>query len=411
MEFLTKKHNGQNNKNQALKVYQGQCRKSEEQKEGIRIVHRDLVEKNFMTRLEDMNEEAKDYIKNAGFQHYNPWRIVMKEDSISTPVRMVVDPTMTGFNLLLAKGENRLGYIFDIIVRNRCRQHAWSSDISKLYNQLHLDVSALPYSLFLFHNSLDPGIEPEVCVMTRAWYGISSTGGQAGAAILKLVDFAREEDTEAVETLENDRFVDDLLGGEETIEGINKQVDGIVRMLSRGGFNLKFVVNSSVKPCEKASSDGETVKMLGYKWTTEPDLLSPGLGELNLNKKIRGSRKPNVLPINSREDAETLLRSVKLTRRTILSKVAELYDPCGVWEPIKLQMKLAMLPLKGLDWDEEIPSAEQEKWVNIIATFVELNEIQMPRCCIPPDDESESKIRLICLADAGEFAGGAVVHA
>ena len=153
MEFLTKKHNGQNNKNQALKVYQGQCRKSEEQKEGIRIVHRDLVEKNFMTRLEDMNEEAKDYIKNAGFQHYNPWRIVMKEDSISTPVRMVVDPTMTGFNLLLAKGENRLGYIFDIIVRNRCRQHAWSSDIqnfiincTKIYQHFRTH-----YSCFITH--------------------------------------------------------------------------------------------------------------------------------------------------------------------------------------------------------------------------------------------------------------------
>ena len=180
----------------------------------MRIVHRDLVEKDFMTKLVDMSEEAPKCIKDAGFRHHNPWRIVMKEDSISTPVRMVVDPTMTGFNLLLAKGENSLGYIFDIIVRNRCRQHAWSRDISKLYNQLHLDISALPYSLFLFHNSLDPGIDPEVWVMTRAWYGISSKGGQAGAEILKLVDLAEEEDRDAVETLEKDRFVDNLLGGE-----------------------------------------------------------------------------------------------------------------------------------------------------------------------------------------------------
>ena len=56
------------------------------------------------------------------------------------------NPTMTSFNLFLAKGENRLGYIFDIIVRNRCKLNAWSSDISKLYNQLYLDISALPYS-------------------------------------------------------------------------------------------------------------------------------------------------------------------------------------------------------------------------------------------------------------------------
>ena len=206
----------------------------------------------------------------------------MKEDSISTPVRMVVDPTMTGFNLLLAKGENQLGYIFDIIVRNRCKQHARSSNISKLYNQFHLDISALSYSLILFHNSLYQCIDPEVWVMTRAWYGISSTGGQAGAAIMKLEDSAKEEDKDAIETLERDRFVDDLLGGEETREDVDKQVNGITRMLRRGGFTLKFIVNSGAKPCDKASSDGENVKMLGYKWTTEPDLLSPGLGELNL---------------------------------------------------------------------------------------------------------------------------------
>ena len=42
-------------------------------------------------------------------------------------------------------------------------------------------------------------------------------------------------------------------------------------------------------------------------------------------------------------------------------------------------------------------------------TFVELNDIQMPRCCVPSDEESVSKIRLICLYDAAEFAGGAVV--
>ena len=100
----------------------------------MRIVHKELVEKEFMIKLVDCDKETQDFIKNASFQHYNPWRIVLKADSISTPVRMVVNPIMIFFNLLLAKGENRLGYIFDIIVRNRCKQHAWSSDISTLYN-------------------------------------------------------------------------------------------------------------------------------------------------------------------------------------------------------------------------------------------------------------------------------------
>ena len=74
----------------------------------------------------------------------------------------------------------------------------------------------------------------------------------------------KEEDKDAVETLVKDEFVDDLLGGEETRGDVDKQASGITRMLSRGGFKLKFVVNSGVEPCDKASSDWKTVKMLGY---------------------------------------------------------------------------------------------------------------------------------------------------
>ena len=77
--------------------------------------------------------------------------------------------------------------------------------------------------------------------------------------------------------------MDNFLGGNEMREGVNLQFNGTTTLLGRGGFSLKFVIHSGVKPCEKASSDGERVKMLMYKWTTEPDLLSPGLGELNLN--------------------------------------------------------------------------------------------------------------------------------
>ena len=99
-----------------------------------------------------------------------------------------------------------------------------------------------------------------------------------------------------------------------------------------------------------------------------------------------------------RDDEEKLLKSISHTRRTILAKVAEFYDPCGFWKPIKLQLKLAMLPLKGLECDEKIPEMEQTKRSEILTTFVELNDIQRPRCCIPSNEDSVSKIRLICLS-------------
>ena len=76
-------------------------------------------------------------------------------------------------------------------------------------------------------------------------------------------------------------------------------------VLKRGGFSLKFVVRSGDKPSDKASSDGETMKLLGYKWDPEKDELSPGLGELNLNKKRRGEKKPNLEPVRTIQEQKT----------------------------------------------------------------------------------------------------------
>ena len=130
------------------------------------------------------------------------------------------------------------------------------------------------------------------------------------------------------------------------------------------------------------------MKLLGYKWDSEKDELSPGLGELNLNKKVRGERKPNLEPVRTIAEAEKLLSVAKLTWSLIVDKISEFYDPYGFFEPVKLQMKV---------------------WREILKGYVKLPEITIPRFCFPSKKISTSKIRLKCLADAAEFAGGAAV--
>ena len=79
------------------------------------------------------------------------------------------------------------------------------------------------------------------------------------------------------------------------------------------------------------------MKLLRYKWNSEQDILYPGFTKLNLNKKVQGAKKSNILPVVTLADAGLLLNSVTLTRRMVVSIMAELYDPCGFWEPWKLQ--------------------------------------------------------------------------
>ena len=410
-KFLTNRHKGTDNKSQAMKVYRNQCRHSERLKEGMRKVHKDLVDQGFIKRLEELPKYQQEGIHSAPFKHFMPWRIVERQDSESTPVRMVVDPTMTGLNIILPKGENNLGRMNDILIRSRVGEHLWATDIKKMYNQLHLKPSSLRFQLMLYHEELNPDREPTIWVMTTAWYGMTPSGNQAGEAINLLKEMHKDEYPEAELPLsDHSRFVDDIVSIAETEKTAERQIRDVREVLSKGGFSLKFVVRSGQPPDAKASSDGKTVKMLGYRYDTMNDMLSPMFTELNLNKKVRGARKPNTTPITTPKEALSLLKETKLTRRIAMSKLAEFFDPIGIFEPKKLQLKLALSQLNSLAWDQPLSQELQEEWQVRLADLMELPTLRVIRNVIPKS-HGDKPIRLLCLSDAGEQAGGAAVYA
>ena len=92
---------------------------------------------------------------------------------------------------------------------------------------------------------------------------------------------------DAIDVLSKDIYVDDVNPGGETEAGQDKQIASTQLVLQQGGFGFKYVVYSGRKPGEKASLDGVHVKLLGYKWNSEQDILYPGFAELSLNKKVQ----------------------------------------------------------------------------------------------------------------------------
>ena len=132
VKFLTKLHGGSNNYLQAVKTYKAQCKNPEHVMAKLRETQTDLVERKFMTRLSFMPAEVQRLVNDAEFLHYHPWTVVAKEDSISTPIRLVLDPIRTGLNIILPKGEYRLGSISNIVLGNKADPFSWSSDVTKL---------------------------------------------------------------------------------------------------------------------------------------------------------------------------------------------------------------------------------------------------------------------------------------
>ena len=149
----------------------------------------------------------------------------------------------------------------------------------------------LPYSLFFCGEAMDPDEKPDVWVKVRTWYGIVSTGGQAGYALDKLTEMLAGEFPESYRILRENRYVYNLLSGANNEESRERQIAAVQEVLKRGGFNLKFTVRRGEKPSEKAIP--KSMKLLG-KWDSEKNELSPGLVELNLNKK-REERETSIL--------------------------------------------------------------------------------------------------------------------
>ena len=127
---------------------------------------------------------------------------------------------------------------------------------------LHLDYSALPFLLLLYHNSMDGSIEPDVYVMNQAWYSVVPTGAQAAVAINLLAELFSSDYPSGIEILSQDIYVNDVNPGAETEPERDKPIFSTHSVLQQGGFGFKYVVYSGRPPGEKASPDGICVKLL-----------------------------------------------------------------------------------------------------------------------------------------------------
>jgi Pao retrotransposon peptidase len=77
---------------------------------------------------------------------------------------------------------------------------------------------------------------------------------------------------------------------------------------------------------------------------------------------------------------------------------------------MKLQMKISFQELNPLAWEDQVPDTLIDTWVNHFVLIEATGPLQIPRSILPPDSEPGSKIRLICMSNAAEGAGGTAIY-
>ncbi|TNN16349.1 Gag-Pol polyprotein [Schistosoma japonicum] len=100
-----------------------------------------------------------------------------------------------------------------------------------------------------------------------------------------------------------------------------------------------------------------------------------------------------------------------VTRRSILSSIASLYDPLGLLSPVILLAKqlLQRLCKLGLGWDVEIPEDERTHRFEFLNDMQLVENISFARCMLAPDMD-HSLVELHTFSDASEVGYGVVAY-
>ena len=85
-------------------------------------------------------------------------------------------------------------------------------------------------------------------------------------------------------------------------------------------------------------------------------------------------------PDNDTIKVKTVMKPFPLSKRGLLCFISSVFDPLGLLTPSVLEAKLILKQLWKiyLDWDEEIPSNLNNRWLKWLQTFKKLRKLNYP---------------------------------
>ena len=399
------------NRNKALAIYKSQVKKLDKdpiRKSDVMASEKKLQNLGYVDYVRNLPQEHQIMLKESAIQNFIPWSSVWKENSVSTPCRLVFNaslPTDTGTSLndILAKGTNNMNVLVEIFIRWRSHQCAFHTDVQKMYNSVLLDKEYWCYQRYIWQESLDLCFIPEEKVIKTLIYGVKSSGNQAERALRMAADHFKEEYPDANNIVQQDTYVDDCMSGQNSLDDCFERADELTIVLMRGGFSLKGFTFSGHDPPSNLSEDKRSIHVAGMIWYPKADELSLDISPLDFSAKQRGKRTQTQLNI-----PETF------TRRQCLSKVAEIFDLTGMITPITAAMKmdLHVLVQRKLNWDDTIPDDLRHVWLSHFDMMKELPSLKFNRAVIPKDavsleldtiDSGDSSKEMACVAIYARF--------
>ena len=376
----------------------------------------DMIERGVLLKI-----DLSTCLNYKGPVHYLPHHEIHKPSSLSTPLRIVFNPSASFAGHILnnyyAKGPDVLNSMLGVLLRFRLGKVGIIGDISKMYNSIGLSVMDQHTHRCLWRN-MDSNKEPDHYVLTCVTFGDRPAGAIAVIALRKTAEMFECQYPDAVKIITNDSYVDDIIFSVDEADAATSLMSDIDYILKEGGFKIKEWVTTlkgnieSGSPISIANKDED--KVLGMLLNSALDHFKFQIN-LNFSKWSNNVRsEPNICE----DEFESRFPTV-LTRRLIMSQIASLYDPLGLLTPYTLQAKLLMRQIileqrtlkdtsEELTWD--IPISEQLycKWKSYFRNMFRIRDLVFHRCVKP--DSYIGKPTLVLFSDGSKNLYGACAY-
>lgn len=326
-----------------------------------------------------------------------PHHGVVRLDSTTTKLRVVFNAsarTSSGHSLneLMECGPNLQKDLQAIILRWRTYQFVYTADIEKFYRQILVQEEDQHLQKIVWRESpIAPIQEYQLRTVT---YGTKAAPFLAMRTIKQLIVDDGHQYPLATNILSQQLFVDDLLGGSNTIPEAEEAQQQLINMLNGGGFNLRKWASNNPTLLEKLPEHlisqnmldfrhAETNKTLGIKWNPRTDRFTFNHTALNNGRDVT-------------------------TKRTLLSTISKLYDPLGWLAPVTMKAKLIFQNTwaSSINWDDPLPENVQKEWELFKNELPEINNVEIPRWM----GDTSQPIELHGFCDASEKAYACAIY-
>ncbi|XP_071870594.1 uncharacterized protein [Bombus fervidus] len=324
--------------------------------------------------------------------YFLPHHGVIKESSQTTKLRVVFDgsaPTITGVSLndILHTGPKLQKDLFYILLRFRSHQYVLTGDVGKMYRQFPVRPENRKFQQILWRNTKG---EVDTYQLNTVTFGLSVAPYLTIRCLKQLADDEGHRYPRAATVLQRDFYVDDVLTGVDT--GVEARLlrTELTELLKLAGLNFR-------------------------KWASNDRELLNGLSEQDIKDKLLLGEFQTLKTLgvvwNSSDDS--ILYSVKInsitsqiTKRTISSEIAKIYDPLGLLAAVIVRVKMLLQRLWTLkiDWDESLQADLHIEWSKYYAQLPLLNNVRFQRKTII---KSAAEIELHGFCDDSEKAYGA----